>query len=122
MRFLRGFENMKVSVWMCNFCGDEIPCIMPRIVGNRVREVARFGCVGWKDEICSCPYSEGEAADFKLTEIEASELIHYFSNQCEHYYLAQMCKGRGGICPKECDGNIRVCEKNVGVQRSIRSK
>lgn len=104
---------MKILVWKCSECRS--PCYEPYIGKS---QNGRF----LKPEACA--WDEARI-DFKwlLVKIEDIKLMDYFVQDqgiCEHYFLTQMCKGRGGICPKECDGNIRVCEKNVGVQRSIR--
>jgi len=115
-----GSVVMKIEVYLCNMCQKKIPCILPKNVGGTIKEPYKIKPWNWEEEICSCPYVEAMAADFKLTEIEATELIKYFANPCENYFLTPMCDARGGICPKECYGNIEVCMQNVGVQRSIR--
>lgn len=75
-----------------------------------------------------CPHT-AKYKRWKKDEIEYQELAEYLKKYylptdmpkiCENFTVTQMCNARGGICPKECDGNARVCEKNVGVQRSIR--
>ena len=95
---------MKIKVWKCS----EDKCITPCILPYDKDHVTPDGCF-W-----------GGVSNFKEVEIEATELISYFAKPCEHYYLTQMCDIRGGICPKECDGNLQVCLQKEGIQRSIR--
>lgn len=104
---------MKIKVWRCELCAS--PCILPfdpEMYDDILKEYIAPD---------TCPY-EGYGIDteYQLIEIEATELIKYFASPCKNYFLTQMCEARGGICPKECDGNVEVCMQNVGVQRSIR--
>ena len=102
---------MIIKIWICKLCSS--PCVLPF-------DPEMYNIIS-KEYIApdTCPY-EGCETDYKIIEIEASELINYFSNPCGNYFLTQMCRARGGICPQGCDGNVEKCMKNVGVQRSIR--
>lgn len=115
---------MKIKIWECSMCDDPVPCIMPVEVGNKHREAMRIGCWNWEHEIGSCPYVEGQAADFKLEEIEDTELIKYFTTLGRHYSLIPICDLRNGICPKECDGQCegedgKGCDEKKRIARSL---
>lgn len=101
---------MKIPIWRCDKCGSP-HCIM-LMVDNEADAPKR------------CPFSANYKI-WKADEIEYQELVEHLRKYskpkiCENFTVTQMCNGRGGICPKECDGNTDVCMKNVGVQRSIR--
>lgn len=114
---------MLVKLWICSEC--ETPCVHSYDPEMYILKRDNKGSVIREDiepDTCSYAGYDEDRAEYKLLEVEAEELLTYFAKPCKHYELIQMCKGRGGICPKECDGDHDLCLTKEGIQRGMRVK